>query len=77
MWAVLLPTYFTSFYASAKASLLALCMLLNIVITLSCLFIPKVYAVLYVQVDKMQLSATMAAHSMATSVSVGPANGDK
>ena len=72
MWLVLLPTYFTSFYASNKAALLALCMLLNIGITLSCLFFPKVYAVLYVKESNLQLSG---ASTFISNVSVAPAMG--
>ena len=64
MWSVLLPTYFTTFYAYFQGLLLALCLLLNVCITLGCLFIPRVYAVFYVSIDKMTFI------NMATSTSV-------
>ena len=45
MWLVFLPTYFTVFYAVHQAALLALCLLLNATVPLACLFLPKIYAI--------------------------------
>ena len=54
IWVVFLPTYFTTFYAYHKAALLATCLVLNGFITLLCLFVPKLYAVKYVDEGKMK-----------------------
>ncbi len=48
LWAVFLPTYFTLFYAVHKTTILAYCLLMNSLITLICLFCPKVYVVYFV-----------------------------
>ena len=54
MWLVFLPTYFTTFYAYHQVVLLATCLFLNAIITLLCLFIPKIYAIYYVEDDKLK-----------------------
>ncbi len=43
-----LPTYFTSFYAYHRSVLLDLCLVLNASVMLLCLFVPKIYALFYV-----------------------------
>ena len=48
LWVVFLPTYFTTYYAQHQAALLAFCLFVNGTCTLLCLFVPKVYAVYYV-----------------------------
>ena len=58
MWAVFLPTYFTVYYAYQQAALLALCLILNAYITMGCLFVPKVYAVLCVDEKNIKLHST-------------------
>ncbi len=63
MWIVFLPTYFTMFYAMYKAALLVLCLVLNSALTVGCQFAPKVYALYYVQEEKMKFS-TMATTSV-------------
>ena len=55
MWLVFLPTYFSAFYASHKVALIALCLVLNSAITICCQFVPKVYAVMFVGVEKMDV----------------------
>lgn len=53
LWLAFVPTYFTAFYAEHKALLLALVLVLNsIVLTLS-FYAPKVYALYYVDEDKL------------------------
>lgn len=58
LWMVFLPTYFTAFYAIDQAAMLATCLILNAVVTLLCLFIPKIYAVYYVEESKIKLITT-------------------
>ena len=54
IWIVFIPTYFTTFYAYYKSILLATCLILNATITLLLLFIPKIYAVYFVNESKIQ-----------------------
>ena len=54
LWVVFLPTYFTTFYAYHQAALLAFCLILNASITLLCLYVPKIYAVYFVDEDKLK-----------------------
>lgn len=54
MWAIFLPTYFNAFYAYHKAALLAFCLVLNTLVTLACLFLPKLYAIFYVDDGRIQ-----------------------
>ena len=49
LWLVFIPTYFTTFYAHQQAALLATCLLLNGTITMLCLFVPKLYAIFYIE----------------------------
>ncbi len=58
LWTVFIPTYFTTFYAYHQASLLAFCLLLNATITLLCLFMPKIYAIYFVNEDDLQYYST-------------------
>ena len=53
LWMVFLPTYFTTFYAHHQAALLAFCLFVNGACTLLCLFVPKVYAIYFVDEDDM------------------------
>ena len=48
IWVAFLPTYYVTFYAYHKAALLAFAMILNGVVTVVCFFVPKIYAVFYV-----------------------------
>ena len=52
VWVAFFPTYLMAFYSYHKAALLSLALCLNSLVTLICLFVPKVYAVYYVD-DKM------------------------
>ena len=54
LWVVFIPTYFTTFYAYHKSILLATCLTLNATITLLLLFVPKVYAVYFVNDSKIK-----------------------
>ncbi len=68
MWVVFLPTYFTMFYAVYKAAMLLLCLLLNAAITVGCQFAPKLYALYYVQEEKMKFSTTGTTSTAVSSV---------
>ena len=47
IWIAFLPTYIMAFYAYHKAALLALALILNMSITILCLFAPKVYVIYF------------------------------
>lgn len=59
LWIVFLPTYFTMFYVYYKVVILGVCVLINGIITLLCLFIPKVYALYCVDDELIQPSSTI------------------
>lgn len=66
-WSVFLPTYYTVFYAYQQQALLAFCLILNSLITIGCLFLPRVYAIMCVEEQAMDIM------TMNTKVStVGP-----
>ena len=56
MWVVFLPTYFTSFYVYNQVAILGFCLLLNVYITIGCLFLPKLYALFFVDEKKLQFN---------------------
>ena len=58
LWVVFIPTYFTTFYAYHKSILLATCLILNATITLLLLFIPKMYAVYFVNDSKIKYQSS-------------------
>ena len=58
IWVVFLPTYFTSFYAYHRAVLLSTSLLLNGFITAVCLFLPKLYAVKFVDSTNVVLAGS-------------------
>ena len=58
LWVVFMPTYFTTFYAYQKSILLATCLILNATITLLLLFIPKIYAVYFVNESKIKYDSS-------------------
>lgn len=53
LWVVFLPVYFTMYYAYHQAALLAFCLFLNATITLFSIYVPKLYAVYYVDDNKI------------------------
>lgn len=55
LWVVFLPTYFSVFYTTHKAALLAVSLILNATITLLCLFATRLYAVIYIADNMMHL----------------------
>ena len=63
LWLVFLPTYFTTFRTYHQAALLGLCLILNASVTLLCLFVPKVYAIYYVDDEKLQIKGSGTASS--------------
>ncbi|XP_052788467.1 metabotropic glutamate receptor 2-like [Mya arenaria] len=44
IWVTFVPTYFTTSRAAAKTTILAVALLLNASVTVSCLFIPRIYS---------------------------------
>ena len=55
LWLVFLPTYFTTFHAYHQAALLAFCLFVNGACTLFCLFVPKVYAIYFLDEKDLQI----------------------
>lgn len=53
LWIVLLPTYFTMFYVYYKVIILGVCLITNGILTLLCLFLPKIYAVYFINEEQM------------------------
>ena len=66
-WSLLLPTYFTSFYAYNRAAILAFCLLVNVYLTIACQYGPKVYAVLLVKEENMRFTPFTGANTNAVS----------
>ncbi len=57
MWLVFVPSYYNAFYAYLQDALLALCLILNAYITITCLFLSKIYAVLFVKETSIKVTA--------------------
>jgi hypothetical protein len=55
IWVIFLPTYFTTFYAHHQMALLALSLILNAYVTLLCLFVPKIYAIVFLAEDQQNI----------------------
>lgn len=66
VWLVLLPIYFTTEIAKYQAIILGATCLLNSLITLVCLFAPKLYALWFIDEENLQFVRT-------TSSSITPA----
>ena len=49
-----LPTYLTTYYSYHQAALLAFCLLLNATITLLCIYLPKIYAIYFINEDDLK-----------------------
>ncbi|CAD5110631.1 DgyrCDS17 [Dimorphilus gyrociliatus] len=56
LWIVLLPTYFTMFYVYYKVIILGICLITNGILTLLCLFLPKIYAIFFVDDENIESS---------------------
>ena len=54
VWIAFLSTYMLAFYAYHKAALLSLVLILNAVATVICLYVPKIYAVYFVEENKIK-----------------------
>ncbi|CAD5111518.1 unnamed protein product [Dimorphilus gyrociliatus] len=68
VWLVLLPTYFTTEIAKYQSLLLAATCLLNSLITLLCLFLPKLYAIWFIDEQNLKIRTV----SLNTDSSVAP-----
>ncbi len=58
LWMVFLPTYFTTVYAYHQVALLGFCLVINASITLLCLYVPKFYAIYYVDDGNLTIVST-------------------
>ena len=72
LWVAFLPTYFSAFYATQKALLLATMLLMNATVILLCMYVPKIYALYYVDDEALQLQNT---GSVVGASKVAPATG--
>ena len=72
LWMVFLPTYFTTFYAHYQVALLATSLILNASITLLCLYVPKIYAIYFI--DEEQLKYASVAVSVTGTTEFSSAN---
>ncbi len=63
LWTVLLPTYFTTFYAYYQAALLSFCLVMNALVILMCLYAPKLYAIYFVPPEHL-LTMLTTTHSV-------------
>ena len=71
LWLVLLPTYFAVFYAQHKVILLCLALLLNGGVILLTLFLPKLYAVIWLEEEAQHISNKAGAGGVS---GIGPAS---
>ena len=62
IWLAFIPTYFTTSRANYKVLLLSLALILNDSIMLAFLYLPKVYAVKYVEETNMGIAMTSSMH---------------
>lgn len=67
LFTAFLPTYFAAFYAYHKSVLLSLCLVLNATVMLLCLFVPKIYALFYVDESDLLFYETSKIHSLESS----------
>ena len=70
IWMVFVPTYFSTFYAHHQAALLAFCLFVNGACTLLCLFVPKVYAIYFV--DESNLNIRNSSNKSTAIINVAP-----
>ena len=57
LWLAFAPVYMVSFYAQDKSAILALALILNASVILTCLFVPKLYAVYFVNEKDIKISS--------------------
>ena len=70
LWVVFLPAYFTAFYTYLQASILAFCLILNATVTLLCLFVPKIYAIYFVDEDQLKFATLQPGGSISSTSGV-------
>ncbi len=71
LWLVLLPTYFSTFYTYHQAAILGACLILNATVTLLCLFIPKLYAIYFVNDDRIKIQISGSVSTSDQTISIG------
>ena len=75
VWIAFLPTYFMAFYAYHKSALLGFALILNGVVTVLCLFAPKLYALYFV--DESGIKVTNSNFSEPTQTPASNRRGSK
>ena len=66
LWVAFMPTYFTTSTKIYKNVLLVVSLVMNALITLLTLFVPKIYALFYVDDDNLIFTATTTLNSVGT-----------
>ena len=56
LWIAFIPSYFSAFYAEQKILLLSFLLLMNSTVILLCLYVPRIYAVIYVDDEKLKIN---------------------
>ena len=74
LWLAFIPSYFSAFYASQKVVLLVSVLLFNSAVMLLCLYVPRIYAIVYLGEDKQGVTGTMSAGGT-DSTKVAPGTG--
>lgn len=67
-WTVFIPAYFTSYYSYMQSVILGFCLVLNIVITLCCQFLPIIYAAIFVPTERIKFSMMAELSTKSTAV---------
>ena len=70
IWLAFIPTYFAAYHSYHKVVLLSLSLILNSSVMLLCLYVPKLYALFYVDEDNIVFT-----RNQATTSRVGPTPG--
>ncbi|CAH1779070.1 unnamed protein product [Owenia fusiformis] len=60
LWIAFISTYFATFHAYHKVILLSIALIMNATVLMLCLFAPKVYAIYYVDEEKLILASNSA-----------------
>ena len=68
LWLAFIPTYFSAFYAYQKALLLSCILLLNSTVMLICLYLPKLYAIFYIDEETLHIQGTMVTNVQSTNM---------
>ena len=72
LWMGFLPTYFTTMNASYQVILIAFCLFFNASITLMCMFMPKIFAIYFVDESKIKFSPAIGTETSSINTNIQP-----